>query len=306
MTRGKQIFIAKAVAALVIFMVFAVVVSQSVEATTRRFGGMGWVPLIIGVLSLVAGLLVAWGTVLTWLDRRNLRLYRVDPNAAFKDGQTLALSGEVKVQGEPLISPFSDKPCAAFSYQVTGQTRSPSSNHNVQQLCLLGFHMRPAVLDCGDRTFALHAIASAEDELRSTTMGGQWGERALARIRAVPESEPQTGEEDARGALSDAQVSTPTPVSADYFVAPTRTTANQITVMEDIVPVNARVTVLARYNTRTQGLDGQRWGGVKVFAGDLDDRLAILNKEWRQGSLVSASLLAVGLALMTLAQWFPA
>lgn len=307
MTSGKSRFIFKATAFIVMFIVFLVLADLSVNATTTRFGNIGWIHLMIGFLTFVAGLIVTWGTAITWLDRRNLRAYRSDPDDAFTDGQSVALSGRVQVDGEPLKAPFSGKACAAFSYQVTGQrrSRSSSSNQYVQQLCLLGFHLAPAVLDCGARQFPLGAIADVDDEYRSTGTGGDWGDLGLERINAGAEALPQASEEVARGKLAEARAGATAPQSVDYFVAPTRTGANQITVIEDIVPVETPVTILGTYSANTRGLDGQRMGGLKVFAGKLDERLAGLDEEWLKGLKIGVPLLAVGLVLLTLAWWLP-
>lgn len=307
MIDGKTKFIIKSVIAIVVIIVLLVMIGVSVDATTGRFGNPGWIHWIIGFFISAAGLLVAWGTVVTWLDCRNLRTYRADPDDPFTDGQSVALSGRVSVEGDPLKAPFSGKPCAAYSYQVTGQRRKHSgdSTRYAQQLCLLGFHLAPAELDCGTRKFPLGAIPDVGDNLRSITTGGEWGERAMGQIEAGAEQLPHAEEIDARGKLEDARTATKPPHSVDYFVAPNRTASNTINVTEDIVPVDVPVTILGTYSSSTQGLEGQRMGGMKVFAGNLDERLASLGEEWRKMLKIGVPLLVVGFGLLTLAWWLP-
>ena len=86
----------------------------------------------------------------------------------------------------------------------------------------------------------------------------------------------------ARGKLEDARKATTAPRSADFFVASSQTAANTINVTEDIVPVDVPVTILGTYSSRTQGLEGRRRGGMKVFAGNLDERMESLGGEWRK------------------------
>lgn len=161
------------------------------------------------------------------------------------------------------------------------------------------------MLDCGVRKLALGAIPDVDDEYRSIATGGGWGDRALKLINASAKELSQVGEADARGALEEARTVSTAPQSVDYFVAPTRTGANQIGVTEDVVPLETPVTILGTYSAKTQGLDGRRRGGMKVFAGELDERLAGLDEEWRKGLKIGLPLLAVGLGLFTLAWWLP-
>jgi hypothetical protein len=223
------------------------------------------------------------------------------------NGQPVALAGRVQVAGEALEAPFSGRRCACYSYVVNGQQRNygNASGSYRQQLCLLGFGLAEAVLDCGSRRFPLGALPDVGADLRSVSSGGVWGERAMARIEHVQQGGEKTLELDARSAVENARLYAMPPMAVDLFVAPTRTGASAIEIVEDAVPVDVDVTVLGAYVTRTGGLDGQRRGGMKVFGGDFAESLTALDEDWRKGWLVGLPLLTAGLVLITLTWWWP-
>ncbi|RFF29947.1 hypothetical protein [Wenzhouxiangella sediminis] len=223
-----------------------------------------------------------------------------------REGQSLALSGRIRVAEASLTSPFSGKACAAYRYQVTAQRRNVGPDNDTrQQLCLLGFALAEARLDCGKRSFPILALPDVDTDLREIATGGDWGDRGLARIRKAEEEADTVDEPRARGALSDAYRFARAPRSQDLFVASTRSAGPEIGVVEDAVPIDEPVTVLAAYNARTRGLGARRLGGLKVFAGTLDERLRALDEEWRKGLQIASPLVGVGLALLTAAAWWP-
>ena len=302
---GSMQFIFKATLTFLVMVIGLVLLSISVEQTTARFGSVGWIHWLVGLGLFAIGVIAVWATVITGLDRRALRAHRVDPEGPLEDGQIVALTGRVRVQGEPLKAPFSGTPCACFNYRVSG-LRSSSDNGTRGQLCLLGFEITPAVLECGARRFNLLAVPDVDTDLREMSTGGPWGEMGLARIKGAAETETSADEPDAQGALSEARTHTRAPRAVHRFVAPTRSSSINISVVEDHVPVDKPVTVLASYASLAQGLDGRRWGGMKVFLNGIDERLVVLDHEWRKGLRIGLPMLVGGLALLTLASWLPA
>jgi hypothetical protein len=300
-------FIIKVLAYLAGMVIIVTLAFWSQEATIARFGNVGWLPWLLGLFALLGGLVAGAATVVTWLDRRGLRRHRVSPNSTIKDGQQVALSGRIRVDGDPLQSPFSEKACAGFSYQVSGQGRSRGSENSQSrtQLCLAGFALAPAVLDCGTRQFRINAIADVDADLRSTTNGGDWGQRAFDRIRASANSMPKSTAMQVRSALEAARKQVRAPQSVDFFVASTTGTDNTISVFEDILPVDCDVTLLAAYSEISDALDGRRLGGMKAFPGKMDERLAALDHDFHVGRKAALIFLTIGLALLCLVWWLP-
>ncbi len=305
--RFESRFIAQSVIFILAALVFLTFIGWSQETLTSRFGNWGWVPLSIGGLSLFFGLLLAHATFGRFLDRRALRVHQVDPESALADGQQVALTGRILMEGDPVTAPFSGTRCAAYSYQVTGErlSLSSSSNHTRKQLCLIGYALGQAVLDCGSRRFRISAIPDVDDDLRADAMGGEWGQLAFERIRDEPETTPAVGELRARGELGSIRERVEAPISVDLYVAPTRGTSNTMNVNEHVLPLDTDVTLLATYSSVSHSLEGRRSGGMKAFPGTLEKRLAIMSHELRKDTKLSVILLAIGILLTSLASWLP-
>lgn len=299
-------FFVKVTLALATIIVVLYLFSVSVEANTARFGQTAWIALIPGMLAFVGGIFVTWANAITWMDRRALKRYRASPDQFMQNGQTVALSGKIIVEGQPLISPFSETPCAGYTYKITGEGRESSNRTSNRRLCLFGYHLTHASLDCGSHQFPIGAIADVDTELRNTTTENRWGDRGHALIKAAADAGSPVDEITTRDTLDKAYRQTTVPCAQDFFVGHNLGTSNAIGVIEDVLPVDQPVTILGTYQIRTGGLDGRRFGGLKCFAGHLDERLAELDKEWRMGLKVGTPLLLAGLALLTLARWWPA
>jgi len=298
-------FFVKVTLALATITVVLYMFSVSVEANTSRFGQTAWIALIPGMLAFVGGIFVTWANAIIWMDRRALKRYRISPDQIMLDGQTVALSGKIIVEGQPLISPFSETPCAGYTYKITGEGRERSNSSSNRRLCLFGYHLTHASLDCGSHQFPIGAIADVDVDLRNTTMENRWGDRGQALIKAAANAGSPVDEFTTRDTLDKAYKQTTVPCAQDFFIGHNQGTSNSIGVIEDVLPVDQPVTILGTYQVRTGGLDGRRFGGLKCFAGHLDERLTKLDKEWRMALKVGPPLLVVGFALLTLARWLP-
>ena len=305
MNKGQERFILKIVLIVVLMIGTLSAIGVSVDATLARFGGLAWLIIVPGVLMLAVGVLGCWGTVISGLDFRGLRRYRADALDRFEDGQTIALSGVVRISGEPLITPFSERPCAALSYQVTGEGRRSVDNHTRQGLCLIGFGLADAELDCGSKSFPLRAVPDVGTDLREIATNREWREQGMRLIKQAGKEWEQVPEDQARGKRIDAARFSQPRLDTKLFVAPTRGTSNSLGIIEDHVPINQPVTVLAIYDARSGGLRGGRVRDMKVFAGFIDDKLVVLENEWRKGLMFSIPLVVVGVLLMTLVSWWP-
>lgn len=305
MNEGRERFILKVMLVVPLLIAAFTGIGYSVEAITGRFGGLGWLIIIPGILMVAAGVLGGWATAITWLDRRGLERYRADPRDRFEDGQKVALSGEVRVSGEPLITPLSQMPCAAFSFRVTGEGISASDHHSRQRLCLLGFGLADALLDCGDISFPLRAVPDVGTELREIATSSDWRERGMALIDQAAEQWDRASQADAEGKRIEAGRFVQPRLDIRLFVSGTRGTSNTLGITEDHLPIDRPVTVLATYDAVSGSLKGGHVRDMKVFAGRIDEKLAVLDEELRKGLMVSIPLIATGVGLLTVASWWP-
>jgi len=158
---------------------------------------------------------------------------------------------------------------------------------------------------CGRQTFPLRAVPDVGTDLREIATNREWRERGMKLIKQAAEEWEQAPEVEARGKRIDAARYTQPRLDAKLFVAPTRGTSNSLGITEDHVPIDQPVTVLGTYDLQSGGLRGGRVRDMKVFAGHIDDKLAVLEGEWRKGLMFSIPLVMVGLFLMTLVYWWP-
>jgi hypothetical protein len=285
-----------------------VLIGITFEATAERFGKIALIAWFIGLALVVTGTIALWAAAVSLGDVRNIRRYRVDSAGPFEEGQTVALAGRLCVEGEPLTAPFSGTRCAAYRYRITGQTRRTTSSGTGTrgQLCLLGAALASATLETGARSLPLLAVPDVDTDYRDIAQGGEWGDRALSLVQALSESGPKIGETEANGLWSEAGRQAEPPYTAVHFVSTGTGGAPSMSVTEDAVPVDQTVTVLGTWDGASGGLAGRRRGGMKVFKGDIDERLAALADDTRKGLLFGLPAGAVGVAVMSLAQWWPA
>lgn len=306
-SRSRRRYITQCVTFIVVFMVIMTFAGWSADATTSRFGGLGWIHWWIGFFSFVIGLLLARATVKEFLDIRSLKIHAVHPEAVLADGQKVALSGRIRIDGCSVKAPFSGTDCAGYSYKVSGERSklSDGSTHSRRQLCLMGYALASAFLECGSRRFEINAIPDFHIDLWTNKMGGEWGRLAFERIRDSAETMTPVGELEVQGEMGSARERVKAPEFMDFFVAPTQGTDNTINVDEYILPMDSDVTLLARYSSGPDGLDGGRSGEMKVFPGTMEALLASLGREFSKDWKTAVALLAVGLSLLGLFWWLP-
>jgi AraC-like DNA-binding protein len=152
------------------------------------FGKPGAVIAFIAYLVFLFGVIGLWGAAGDWRVLRLLRQGRLQLEGKVTAGDRVVVSGELQVDGDPLVAPFSQQPCAAYTYQVTGSRRRASGEgvRKYQQLALQGFAMQPIHVDGDGMRLSFMALPEAEPELTESKLGGEWGERARAWLNAHP------------------------------------------------------------------------------------------------------------------------
>jgi hypothetical protein len=308
MNSGREKFIARAVAVFTALVIGLTLFGVAAEHATARFGGLIWLALIPAVIATFFGVAAAWAGAADFLDWRAVRASRPDPDRPLPDGATVAVSGQIRCPNGALESPLFGQPCAAFMTRITGQRRSLSSSGSGyrSQLCTLEFALAEAFLDSGKQRLRLLALPDVGIEFRSTAQGGDIGEKAMQRIGWLESHGAPNDEANAEGRLITARTRVRPPLLERLFVANTETTSNPVSVLEDSVPVDTPVTILARHRAVRDELTGERRGGMKVFAGDYEACLIRLQKEWVRTAGLSVLLLLGGTALMTCGYWWPA
>jgi hypothetical protein len=304
---GKQRFIIRAVFVFALIVVALSLLTIAVDRATARFGGAIWFALLPGILAVFFGLLGTWAGTGDLLDWRSLKGRRVDPSALPTQDGTIAISGRVLCESEPLRSPLFERPCAGYLLRITGERRSRSSSGSAyrSQLCGLEFALADAVLDADGQRLKLLALPDVDIAFREIGQGGERGRKALHYLDTI-RSDGQTADEaSAEGRLIAAQARWLPPAHERLFIAETQTTSNQMSLIEDHVPIDTTVTILGHYRAARDELNGQRRGGMKLFAGNLDEATERLGREGRKTLGLAAPMVMLGTALLSCGYWWP-
>lgn len=306
-TEGRQRFIARAVLIIILILVVLTLLGVAVDRAILRFGSTIWFALLPGIVGLALGLACAWVTVADLLNWRALRSSRIDPGQPLPHGGTVAISGRIACPQSPLTSPILERPCAAFMLRITGQRRnlSDSGGSYRSQLCGLEFALSEAILDTGSQKLRLLALPHVDPSFRTIAQGGETGKRALDYLESLREAGRNLDQADAEGCLISARSRLPPPAHQRLFITETQASSNQMSVTEDIVPVDEPVTVLAHFRAARDELSGDRRCGMKIFKGSIDECLKQLRKEYFGYARVAIPSIVVGAALLTCGYWWP-
>ncbi len=267
-----------------------------------------WLALVSFVISragtaigLIAGTCFVLGLVLLYwhtADLLNLRVIRARRGKSeFCDGDVIAFDGMVRVHGEPLQSPFTAQPCAAYTYRIS-TSRGPGS-HRGRSIVVLaeGFHMARCEVENADRSLPLCNLPGFEDDLRQEAHGDEWLAEAREMITQRAATATSAGQRERQGALLVARHATVEEVHRDYCMEADLGTGANLYYQEEVLPVNQILCIIGTYDAERDGLTARRrrWGhNLIVYRGSPQEVLARIRKESRFFSVAIALLVGIG------------
>lgn len=281
----------------IVGLVFLGLCAWSVSLAQENWGSVGLITAFISYPVFVFGVLGLWSVLGDWLACRTLRMARLDPAREVTSGDRVAVSGRLRVQGEPLQSPFGAQACAAYTYLVAGSRRSASrsGSRTTRQNCLHGYHMLPTTFEGDGMVLSLRAFPAVEADLSEVAVGKSWGEQARVWLTEVLEQAevPVTDEADSFAGLLNARVALDPPLHSDYLISDVSNAGSSLTVEEEVVPVDVPVCILGTYEALEQGLSG-RGGDLVVYRGSAGEVLERLGGDIRRHSLISVIMVLIG------------
>lgn len=270
----------------------------------RIEGGLGLALGILAAISLALGAALAYWVLFDWMNLRLIRrIARGGP--APRDGEVIAFEGLVRVDREPMTSPFTRVPCAAYAYLVSYSRESSSRGGRVKTVLAQGFHMLPTRIEGPDRSLQLRAFPSFEDALRKNETGEQWGERARALTAALAGSAPSASERERQSRLFEARHTEVDQVHQDYLMGEIGPNADALVIEEEALPLDKPITAVGTYDSRAGALSSRRsrlGPNLHIYDGRATDVSSRVGDEtgdivrWVAGLLV-AGVLVLGLAL---------
>ena len=287
--RGRLRFLLSLLPALVLLFAFFAVLEF---VSDRLDGGLGVAAGIVAGACMALGMLLFYWNTVDWLNLRIIRRHRDGVLAG--NGDVVAVSGEARVDGTPLTSPFSGQVCAAYTYCVAESRARGTRRSRTRYVLAQGFHMRPTriVTPLGD--YVLGALPHVEDELRIA----EQGERADA-ARALFDrlaGAPWAGDMVREGALLNARRSVAGEVHEDWCRASGTGGGLVLTVEEEVVPADEAICVVGTLDETAKAITPLRWRigpDLMVYRGSASEVIERVGGDVGRFARIALAMLAV-------------
>jgi hypothetical protein len=286
-------------AALLLLLFFAVIaiVSTRVEGMT---GGL------LGALaagSLLLGILLAYWIAVDWINLRIIR--RCDRSgSSWRDGDIVAVEGIVRVDGEPMRSPFTNTLCAACVYKVWYSRQRSARGGRESDVLAQGFHLMRTRIEGVTTSVALRTLPSFETDLMKVESGRTWGEQVQSLVDERLTGAPRAVKFEREGRLIELRAGEIDEVHEDYRMGAVGDRADTLTIEEEVLPVGVAVCAVGTYRAERRSLTARRsrFGpNLMVYRGRADEVIARVGGEnvtYTRAILVLWSIAAATIGLV--------
>jgi hypothetical protein len=220
-----------------------------------------------------------------WRDRA--RLDRTLAGEPFVDGQRIAAIGPLMALGKPIAAPFSQKPCVAYSYEVSHEEKGPTLNDSdfvVKDFT--GVTLMPCVVRTPHGNLRILGLPGLEGFSVTSLTGRTVRDRAKAYLGSAlfekighldvsaTNVDTNLGPTNMGSAVRDLEAGTDGAFRKDWWtagdefrLADFRLDPRRYTLKEQIVRDGKTVTAFGLYKAELHGIvpDGQ---GMKLILGD--------------------------------------
>jgi hypothetical protein len=271
-----------------------------------RIRVQGWVGTAVGIVagaSLALGLLLAYWVFFDWLNLRVIRK-TLRGGSALRDGEVVAFDGFVRIEGEPMISPFSGTPCAAYTYFVASSRESSPRSGRERSVLAQGFHMVRTRIEGATHSLELCSFPAFEDDLREDASGARWGGAARALIDGLSGKAPSAGERERQSRLLEVRHTEVDEVHQDYLMGAVGPSADALVIVEEVLPLGQAVCAIGTYDRERNGLTARRsrlGPNLFVYRGSAAEISSRMDEELRRSATTVAWLLGIGALLLGLA-----
>jgi len=271
--------------------------------TERVEGGVGIAMGVVSAICLLLGILLVYWCAVDWLNLRVIHRSLREPS--FADGDVVAFSGMTRIDGEPMVSPFTKTPSAAYTYIVSAQRRSVRRGRHVRTVLAQGFHMLPTQITGPSRTLTLASFPAVEDDLRENDQSGRFGDEGVALIERLSEAGTEAGNDRQRHSrLLELRHTEVREVQEDYCQTSSVGTGAGLTIDEEVLPAGETVCVVGTFEAESSSLTARRsrFGpNLMVYRGSAEEVIARVGKDSRFFAKAIVVLLGTGVLLVGLA-----
>ncbi|MGK2859007.1 MAG: ankyrin repeat domain-containing protein [Thermoanaerobaculia bacterium] len=260
--------------------------------------GDRWGALALGFgVWIVSGLI--WNMFAALSNRRALK--RASSGIGpFEDGSTVALAGMIRPLGEPLLAPFSRRPCVAYEYKMRPRYR-PNNNTAAQ---VSGEALAPAVIEGPGGSGRLLAWPFLQNYAETQFDADDHRENARAYVAATQFEQVTISAaiSKLKELLADDDGSIKVDMNNGGEIE-----VDDMYLSEKIVPAGANVCAIGRWSTLRGGIvpDPDSAQGVELIPGALVVVLSKLRKK-AIGYLIGALIMAAvihGIGWLVLTQY---
>lgn len=284
------------------FVLFFGLIAVVTMVTERVAGGIGIAMGLVSGVSLVFGLLLVYWSAVDWLNLRIIRRSLHEPS--FFDGDVIGFSGVTRVEGEPMISPFTKTPSAAYTYVVSAQRYSARRQGRRRHVLAQGFHMLPTQIVGPSRTLALASFPGFEDELRENDQSGRFGDEGVKLIERLSAAGTPAGNDRQRHSrLLELRHTVVRDVHEDYCQSESAGSGSGLTIDEEVLPAAETVCVVGTFEAESSTLSARRsrFGpNLMVYRGSAEEVVERIGNESKFFAKAIVVLLGTGLLILGL------
>jgi hypothetical protein len=292
-------FLTSLLPAALLFVLFVVIVGF----VGTRFDGMPGV--LLGLLAagcVVLAIVLAHSVLVASQNLRVIRAAQQPGGHELRDGAVVALDGVVRVEGEPMVSPFTATRCAAYTYERSYEKRS--GRRRQQVVLAQGFHLMRTRIDGAVHSLRLKSFPGFEEDSRQKEQGSKWSGQARALAAAIAPTAVSAGQRQRQGRLLEVRHTIVDEVHHDYRMGDVEPHADRLTIIEEVLPVDQRVCAIGAYDQQHRSLTARRsrlGANLVVYRGRADEVIARLSRTNATSMKVIAGLLLVAAAVLAYA-----
>ncbi len=273
-------------------------------AASRLQGGLGIAFSIIAAICLLLGVLLAYQISVDWLNLRVIRSGHREGDSALRDGRIVAFSGVVRVDAEPMTSPFSGTPSAAYTYIVGNSKYSSRHERRMRSFVAQGFHLVKTRIEGTRQSLGLRSFPSFEDDLRENMRGKEGAAQARELIDRISKTAPFAVERERQARLLEVREAELEEVHEDYCTQREPGSGPGLNIEEEVLPVGQEVCVIGTYDQELNGLTARRsrlGPNLLVYRGSAEEVLLRVGKETARFAKTIAVLVGIAVLVFGLA-----
>jgi hypothetical protein len=277
--KGKLRFLSKIAMILVLFLL----VASCIGYITNRMGeGWGLFWAILAGISLGLGVTLFYWVLVDWRNLKIARKHKPSDLSGWKDRELVCVSGTAKVDGVPLISPFTKTLCAVYQYEViTRVRRAGDSTSTTQKTVAQGFHMKPTRIEGQHGSIRLSALPEMDSGLVDQGEG-KWPEECKELLNQLIGNSDKDYQINRQAAELEAYIAHDGEVYQDYCMAQGVGDTSSYVMKEKVLPTDQPVTVIGCFNSEKQALTGERarlGPNLIAYKGTYEELIERLEKE---------------------------